>query len=217
LFAGEEKRKNGKEKTQREQLVSALHREYDYLGFLNATWPFVKSTYQFFENWLRDRGESKKANEVYVAMRRRDRDEGNMRTMAKCWDRFQDFTVRYGVGTHRLFFVFFLTILLCFLVFNFGQDAMQPSREAQTMTATTQPAQSATWYDAFWLSIQTNLAMIPVVPAKGWQASGNAITFGGWSFGLTYNGLATIFLVWSYVAVPLFIASISGLLKKKEK
>lgn len=184
----------------------------DYQGFLAASQPFQKSTYQFFENWFRNRGEDEKAKAVYLAMRRRDRLDGGLGRVGALWDWFLDWSVRYGLETHRLFYVYLPMFLLCFLVFACGQGAMERVHDAGSPATVTQPA---TWYDAFWLSVQTHLPMIQVLPAKGWQATANYITLWGWGFPLAYDAFATVLMLVSIVLVPLFFASISGLLKKE--
>src|SRR5262249_4536668 len=123
------------------------------------------ATYQLLENWLRNRGEDKRARQVYLAMRRRDRREGMARDwfpVRWLWDWFQDKSVGYGLYSRRVFFYFLVMVLVCWGVFSIP-GALQRTGDH------TAPADAAA--PAFWLSLQTNLPMFPVLPARGWAPS----------------------------------------------
>jgi uncharacterized protein YjbI with pentapeptide repeats len=183
------------------------------LSILKSTCPFRKGTYQYLENWLRNGGEDELARDVYQEMRRRERKEGHMSRLARLGDAFLDWSVGYGFATYRLFYYFVPAVLLCCLLFA-SPKGMKRSVEPRASAST---AAAPTAWDVFWLSVQTNLAVVPLGAAKDWTPSEEVVTLGNYSFfHMRYIDCATVFSLASYVTVPLFIAGLSGLLKKEK-
>ena len=184
----------------------------DYLGLLEATEPFQKSTYVFVENWLRNRGEDKMADRVYLAMRRRDRQKG-MRFFARLGDWFLGITIGYGIKSYRLFFFYFLPVLVATYLLFRDPQAVEPNRGVVGA-----PAAEETWSagDAFWMALQINLPLVEVIATEKWLPSSRPVALFGRTLPLRYSDYASTFSLLSWIAVPLFLAGISGLVKRKQ-
>jgi hypothetical protein len=177
--------------------------DHDVRGLLRTTTPFRRDPYIAMEKWLRDRGEDVRANEVYLDLRRRHRAE-NLRGLRRWADWALDASVRYGVASQRL--VVYLVAVCCLSAVLFAQ----PGAIERDPPALGPP----TWSAASWVSVQTVFPMFAVAAAKPWRPSARPIVVWERPLGLSHAGYASIVSLLSWIVVPLFIAGISGLLKK---
>jgi hypothetical protein len=174
----------------------------DYRAFLAATSPFAADTYQTVEKWLRNRGDERNADRVYLAMRRRDRAHG-MTGWGRLSDALLDWTIGYGLHSSRLIGYLVVMLILTAVLFS--------SRES------VQIAESSpwTWADAWFMSLRINLPMLTLILGSEAKPSGQPLPVLG-LLGITYAGFACVVSLFSYVLVPLFLAGVSGLVKKRD-
>jgi hypothetical protein len=66
------------------------------------------------------------------------------------------------------------------------------------------------------MALQVNLPMATVPAAKAWRPSSGNITLGGRQLPVRYDTAASLLTLAAWVAVPLFLAGVSGLLKKEK-
>jgi hypothetical protein len=191
----------------------------DYLDLLAVCKPFEKSTYQFIENWLRNRGEERWARAVYLAMRRRDRRDGRMPYFRRLADWFLDRTVGYGLRSYRLFLYLVAMLVLTTVLFSSPHSVTRAVMVTATEAANAPAAvdqnifpERWTPLDALWVAVRINIPLVSVGVDSGWVPSSERIP----GVPLTYEGFAGIVSLLSWVAVPLFLAGISGILKKEK-
>ena len=176
----------------------------DFCQLAGFTKPFRFGSYMALEKWLRDRGEDTMADQVFLDMRRRHRREA-LGWWRRLGDWFLDFTVRYGIASYRL--IVYLAVALTFSIWLFARAGALQHEPPGTDTAT--------FHEAVWTSVQTIFPMFAIPAAKGWRPTHLPLLIGGHSLGITYDGYASVLSLLSWIVVPLFVASITGLLKKK--
>ncbi len=191
----------------------------NYLGWLAASSSFQASTYVFMEDWLRNHGNHSAANRVYLAMRRRDRWEGRKGMLRRLGDGLLDATIGYGIHWYRpLIFYFIPILLLSLLIFRNPQSVHRdvPKYPDATQLATIIPADSD-WglTEAASMALRTNLPMFLLMVDDEWQPSSKAIDCMGIPLGISYAAYAMVVSLLSWIAVPLFVIGMSGILKKE--
>jgi hypothetical protein len=240
-----------------------------YIQFLEASTPFDEGAYFFMENWLRNQGAELDANRIYTEMRRRNRREkvsleikpirkwkqllrgpqGWRRLARIAWivsvqqtyDWILDFTICYGTATNRLFFFYFLPVLMfSWILFNNPQsveldwdittgDLNNPQViERLNLQKKTNPylikdrlsvhPEYGEWksMDAFWQAIKVTVPIISLTPTDKWTPSDKSIMC--WEhkqFCLSYYTYAKFITLFGWITVPLFLAGASGIVKKK--
>ena len=176
----------------------------DYRGLLASTDPFRTESYLSFEKWLRDRGKEEEANEIYLDMRRRRRRE-MLRGARRLGDWFLDWSTRYGIGSYRL--IVYLLVVFCLSVLVF---CLPKALEHDPVNM-----ECARWPQAAWVALQTTFPMFAIPGAKNWQPTRDSVILMGRHLWVTYDGYASVVSFLSWIVVPLFVASIAGLLKQK--
>ncbi|GAB1544427.1 hypothetical protein NUACC21_71030 [Scytonema sp. NUACC21] len=237
-----------------------------YIQFLAATQPFDEGTYLFMENWLRNQGAQLDANRVYTEMRRRNRREtissdiklirkwrlllksprGRLRLIKILWiysfqqvyDWVLDFTIRYGTATNRLFFFYFLPVLMCswLLFYNLQsveldwtvtagdlnnshvikRSNQQKPQLLETKLLVHPTRQDWTSMNAFWLGVKTTIPVIPFAFTDKWTPSSQPIVcFNKKWCSISYDTYAKFTTLLGWITVPLFLAGISGIVKRQ--
>jgi hypothetical protein len=176
---------------------------HGYLRFLEVAKPFDKGVYRFMENWFRNRGEDEQARQVYLAMRRRDRRDGRMNVPTRLGDWFLDWTVGYGLKSYRLLAYLIVMFVLTTVLFAVDRQSVTPP-----------PGSTGEWteWDAPWMALRINVPVVNVGVKSGWLPSPRPIPW----LGITYEAYAGWVSLLSWIAVPLFLAGISGILKKEK-
>lgn len=77
-------------------------------------------------------------------------------------------------------------------------------------------AEDWTWVDAFWESLQIVLPIVSIEPANEWIPSSEPIKLFRWKLCFSYDTYARSISLLNWFLVPLFLAGISGILKKQE-
>jgi len=72
-----------------------------------------------------------------------------------------------------------------------------------------------TLFQTFALALRMNLPMLAFVAPQGWEPSSHWIVLGGWRL-LTYQAYALVFSGLNWILFPLFIAGITGFVKKQQ-
>jgi hypothetical protein len=180
------------------------------IGVLNRLEPFPKTTYLSLEKWLRNRGHDDEANEVYLAMKRRQRRSRTFGLALLEW-LILDFPIRYGLHSYRLFALYFLPVLILALVLFHTEQAVTPRGSA----AAGEAAPGWTLLDDWWLSLQMTF-LVPMPTSDAWKPSTRPIPGPVTVLGQTvrYSDFAAVVSLLSWVTVPLFLASVSGLIKR---
>ena len=136
-------------------------------------------------------------------------------------DLFLDVTVGLGTQSHRV--GLFLIGLVVALAILFSADAKSVRRTTVTTIVDTvvlhhkldddvHPGPDKwSWIDGTSMALRVAFPMLNIFLAKDWEPSGESI---GARF-ITYERIAGTVNVISYVAVPLFLVSVSGLLKRR--
>ncbi len=193
--------------------LSGLHvstwkdRSNFYRDMLSRSYPFKKSSYRAVEKDLRNRGNDSEADEVYVMMRRRDRrySKSFPRILS---DWLLDMTVWYGTNALRPSLFMLLLFLVTARIFSDpGRVEYRVSPSSQKPVPTIVHPNAAEWNlsDALFLAVRLHVPIVSLGVGDDVQPSGNV-----WqAYGIVV--VASSLVIW-----PLILASLSGLLRRRE-
>ena len=177
-----------------------------YQELLEHSYPFKRSNYLAIENTLRNEGLDKRADEVNVSMRRRDR--RTTKNLAKIWlDSFLDVSIKYGTVSWRLACVMVLLFVLALWIFaNPSHVEYSISPASQKPPPVEHPAPT-TWglRESALFAARMNVPIVSLGIDEKIQPSG---------FGLKLFAIGVTAASW--VMWPLLIASMSGFIRKKK-
>ena len=190
---------------------------------LKATQPFRKATYTHVESWLRNQGEEAAGNAVYRDMRNRDRVDGAMSRAGKVFEMLFLMPIGYGTRTERLLWWFLPTFAIAFGLFSSPRSVERDVDFAPgDLTETEQrfPVPEDEWigHPMKWalMSLQATLPMFTLPTDLRAVPSDDRICFLGRDWPMTYEVYAGLVSIGNWIAVPLAIAGLSGLIKRKE-
>lgn len=175
-------------------------------GMLLSAQPFRKSNYLAIESHLRNKGRDSYADQIHVLMRRAERAEMAGRGR-RGWDWLLDFFTGYGTHSSRLALIIFFSFLLCIGVFA-APMAVEYSAERQLGEASDKMSPellSERLPEAFFLSVGLHVPIVSLGIDERVQPRG-----------FWRRLYALIVTAASWVAWPLFIASVSGLLRQRK-
>ena len=164
------------------------------------------------ENWLRNRGDDRSANHIYRHMRRRDRGEGKKGIFARLGDWFLDWTIGYGTASYRLGIYFLLIIVATTWLFSRPEAAERTDGGHPVHLASA----DRTRFQTIALALRMNLPMLAFVAPQGWEPSSHWIVLRGRRLPVTYQTYALVLSGLNWILFPLFIASITGFVKKQQ-
>jgi hypothetical protein len=147
--------------------------------------------YMELEKFLRSHGNSEKADETYISMRRRERRE--LAWWKWTWDWLLDKLVGYGRKPWRAAFYSLLAAVLGMFIFRRG--CMESTKKKE-------PADSR--YSPFWYSLDLLAPVIDLGPAKEWSPDAN------------HNGMqkyAYFQRLVGWFLIPLVVGAITGIIK----
>lgn len=193
---------------------------FSFKDMLECSYPFRKSNYIAIENDLRNKGRDGEADYIHVRMRQRDRLYTN-NLFRVLGDRLLDHTIKYGTTSTRLFLFMLITFVISVGIFN-DPDHVEykiiPSAEQSLVIA--DPAvrtqgsadgklpivHPADWSigNAAFLAVRLHVPIISLGIDEEFQPSG----FWPKAYAVAVEAIGWI--VW-----PLFIASVSGFLRKR--
>ncbi len=193
--------------------LSSLHvsnwkdRSNFFREMLACSYPFKQSCYRAIEKDLRNRGNDSEADEVYVLMRRRDRrySRGAARIFG---DWLLDASVKYGTTASRLSLVLLaLFVLTAWSFRDPGRVEYRISPSAQKPSPPVEHPKAADWgaSDATFLALRLHVPIVSLGVGDDVQPSGTRWQLYG-MFVITAS-----LVIW-----PLILASLSGLLRRRE-
>ena len=212
------------------QFIQLLIPGNDYRTFLHRTRPFFKATYVRFESWLRDRGEEARANAIYRDRRNRDHKEGGMSWANTIFENVLLRPIGYGTKTYQLLLCWFLPVfVLSWLLYSapvsverkvgFAPGDLPLVRNGSKLDRSVQPQEWQGPMKPLLMAVQTTLPMLPlasdlgVVPADLPIRVKDDVVLPRWA---TYQVYAGVVSVGSWIALPLAIAGLSGLIRRKD-
>ena len=152
--------------------------------------PYSPQPYMELEKFFRAHGDSQKADEVYIDMRRRQRQK--LAWMNRPWDWVLDKTLGYGRQTWRTgFFAIFLIIV--------GAVLFAPNRMKWK-----DPKQPPGRYNRFWYSLDQLAPVIDLEASKNWSPKED----NGWT-----RNYALFQRIAGWILVPLILGAITGIVK----
>jgi hypothetical protein len=192
----------------------------DRIGFrqlLEKTRPFFsRSIFLFVENWLRTRGRDVEATEVYIQMRRLERSQqdysrGSFSDLLWLgWNQILDAGMWLGLESHRLALYFAIVLTASGIAFA-QPGALVPKRQEKGEASIPTPA--ARPMDGFWMAVQYNIPLVTLPVAERLEPSIQRIGY----LPFTYADLAAILRMLGWIAAPLFVAALTGLLKRSRQ
>jgi hypothetical protein len=217
---------------------------YDSKGYVIrsflANTKYSRSVYLYLEQMLRDSGEDRSADAVYLHMRERDpeyhwskRDFAPWRWPKKIWHLLLLFFLGYGVRIWRGVVVFIgLLLLSTWLIDTYPQSTSHPMTFVVTAvdTRTSKPtipfqynAGTRDIYqwntlDSFFLALRYHIPLVCSIAESDWQASSRPM---GDKIGclerfkwMTWEHYASFMSIFGWVFFPLLIASWTRYIKK---
>jgi hypothetical protein len=181
----------------------ADRREPGYLAVLDRSRPFEKSNYLAVENALRDTGDDDGADQVHVAMRRKDR-TFTKGTFRRGFDWFLDRTILYGTTSQRVVLAMLMFYLVSLLLF---QDARRLQLDISPSAADPNPVvHPLTWdvNEAAMFAAQLHIPIISMGVKSDVQPSG-----------ALWRVYAMLMVALHWIMWPLLIASLSGFVRKR--
>jgi Pentapeptide repeats (9 copies) len=151
--------------------------------------PFSPQPYLELEKFLRAYGDVQKADEVYINMRRRQRQK--LSWINRPWDFLLDKMLGYGKKAWR-------TVLIAILVIIIGATIFSPSR-MEWKNAKERP----TKYSRIWYSVDDFAPVVDLHEAKNWGPKQNS-----WS-----RHYERFHRIAGWILLPLVVGAITGIVK----
>jgi hypothetical protein len=171
---------------------------------LTKSHPFKKSNYLAIEKALRNRGEDEQADEVHVLMRQRDRRQtkGLWRVL---FDRFLYHSIKYGTTSTRLTWLMILWFAGSLLIFSDRNRVEYEVSPQVDKPITTKHPDAWSRADAAFFAARLHVPIISLGVEDKVEPSG------AWT-----KAYAILVVGASWVMWPLLIASVSGLIRKRD-
>jgi hypothetical protein len=175
---------------------------------LERSYPFRKSNYLAIEKDLRNKGRDEEADRIHVSMRQRDRKE------SQSWSRklvdkvLWDLPTRYGTTSKRLFVLMLVLSIISVSLFsnpNSVEYDIAASEQRQPPVVHLNPeAQDWNIGNAIFFAVRLHVPIVSLGIDEEVRPSG-----------LMLQAYAVAAVATSWVAWPLFIASLSGFLRNR--
>ncbi len=205
------------------------HADRRLLDFLAGT-QFSRSFYLAVERDLRQQGEDAAADEVFLSRRKREARQayalssGPDGLARRLWSELLDLSIGYGVRVSRAVHAYVLLWFLGTGVFSAPASVERPLGFGARL-ATEAPAERPNpWSDeggmpdswstaeGFFVASRLQLPFLSLPAQSDWAPSSRPVSV----LGLSYENLASVFMLVNAVLLPLIIAGLSGILKKNE-
>ena len=195
-------------------------RPFEYTEFLKRTQPFRKSTYLSLEALLLNKGLDDQADRVYIAMANRDLILG--RNILDRWFRWLllGIPIGYGARSSRLFWFILLTFLLTAWIFT-SPDSLVSYRPDDPSVATRLPSGEPGLETAISAALRYHFPMFHFIRENPYYAaSTNPILelselFRAPRLHVTYRMYALVISAVSWVVVPLWLAGLTGIVRRR--
>lgn len=178
----------------------------DFQELLDLT-DFDESTYAAFEAWLRQQGKDGVADDVFLHMRRRELGLPGRSRWRKGRDRFFLLTTGYGVRARRLFIIWLLLLGLTWVIFFVGKNPVQNEK------AENPPSWGL--FDSIWITLRVQVPLIEVAARDEWKPAPRPIELMNRNWYLQYDSYACIVTMLNWLIVPVMLAGLAGLLKRR--
>jgi pentapeptide repeat protein len=209
---------------------------YDYIqvdldNILLCLDPYDRQPYTQLEKSYRSVGQDREADIVYYDGSCRAGQqlwstvcrEGDFATLSKrrarrelpraFFNGFQRKVFRYGVRPYRLLLISFGMLLLGMLVFvNAGSIVHKDVRER----ALHPEPHVTTWGEAFNMSLRQFIPVVEIPPGADWVPSDRLAPLLGKAH-ISFAGYATMQRIFGFILIPLGVASLTGLLRRRDK
>jgi len=186
--------------------------ECEYSELLRRTHPFKRSTYLAVEAWLRNKGLDEPARRVYQQMSDRDLVTGRSSLIGR-WLKwlFLGVAIGYGARPQRLIGFFLLAFALsCWLFAQPGSLVSYSERPAASPDPW--PAEAQTSWVTLGVALRCHFPMLLFLGEPNYVPSPNPIP----RLGIRYDSYAMLISAISWVMVPLFLAGLTGIVRKRE-
>ena len=131
-----------------------------------------------------------------------------------------------GTRSYRLGGYLLISLVLMWLLFLNPQSVKREvhptavemaDRPALSEKDTHPPEAEKEWgvSEAGFTALRTVIPLMGDLPHGEWQPSSEAVAVGGMCLGVKYETVAGLVHALSYIVLPLFLASVTGLLKKR--
>jgi cytoskeletal protein CcmA (bactofilin family) len=186
--------------------------ECEYSQFLRRTRPFKRSTYLAVESWLHNKGLDEASARVYIEMSDRDLNTGRTPRLLR-WLKwlFLGVAIGYGARPRRLIGLFVVAFALSCWIFS-HPDALVSYSEVRAHRPDPWPAEAQSAWVTLGAALRCHFPMLLFVGEPNYVPSPATIP----GLALTYNGYALLISAISWVMVPLFLAGLTGIVRKRQ-
>lgn len=186
--------------------------ECEYSELLRRTSPFKRSTYLAVESWLNNKGLDEAATRVYIQMCDRDLNTGRSSRLLR-WLKwlFLGVAIGYGARPRRLIGLFAVAFALSCWVFS-QPDSLVSYTEVRAYRPDPWPAEAQNLWVTFGVALRCHFPMLLFIGEPNYVPSPARIP----GLTLTYHGYALLISAISWVMVPLFLAGLTGIVRKRQ-
>lgn len=184
----------------------------EYTELLRRTRPFKRSTYLAVESWLNNKGLDEAARRVYLQMSDRDLVTGHSSLLSR-WLKwlFLGVTIGYGVRPKRLIGLFLIAFVLsCWIFAQPGSLVSYTERPAATPDLL--PLEAHNPWMTLGVALRCHFPMLLFLGEPNYVPSPRVIP----GLGLRYDAYALVISAISWVLVPLFLAGLTGIVRKRQ-
>jgi hypothetical protein len=186
--------------------------ECEYTELLRRTRPFKRSTYLAVEGWLNNKGLDESAQRVYLQMSDRDLVTGRSSLLSR-WLKwlFLGVAIGYGVRSRRLIALFLMAFALSFWVFSQPGSLVSYSEKPAAAPDPWPPEAQTAWV-TLGVALRCHFPMLLFWGEPNYVPSPQVIP----GLGLRYDAYALLISAISWVLVPLFLAGLTGIVRKRQ-
>ncbi len=184
----------------------------EYTELLRRTRPFKRSTYLAVEGWLNNKGLDEAARRVYLQMSDRDLVTGHSSFLSR-WLKWLllGVTIGYGVRPKRLIGLFLIAFVLSCWVFS-QPGSLVSYNERPAATPDPLPLEAQNPWMTLGVALRCHFPMLLFLGEPNYVPSPRVIP----GLGLRYDAYALLISAVSWVLVPLFLAGLTGIVRKRQ-
>ena len=186
--------------------------ECEYSELLRRTSPFKRSTYLAVESWLNNKGLDEAATRVYLRMCDRDLNTGRSSRLLR-WLKwlFLGAAIGYGARPRRLIGLFLVAFALSCWVFS-NPDSLVSYTEVRAHRPDPWPIEAQSVWVTLGVALRCHFPMLLFLGEPNYMPSPARIP----GLTLTYHGYALLISAISWIMVPLFLAGLTGIVRKRQ-
>lgn len=183
----------------------------EYSKLLRRTRPFKRSTYLAVESWLNNKGLDEAADRVYVEMSDRDLVTGKSPRLVR-WLKwlFLGVAIGYGARSRRLIAFFLVAFALSCWVFS-HPGSLVSYAEKPAASPDPWPPEAQTSWVTLGVALRCHFPMLLFWGEPNYVPSPHVIPW----LGIRYDAYALLISTISWVLVPLFLAGLTGIVRKR--